>query len=261
MVVRAGRRPAAPPQPAPLVTVVIPVFNGAKYLGEAIESVLAQTYRPIDVVVVDDGSSDGSAAVARRFAAVRCCVQLHAGPGAARNRGVGLARGRFLAFLDADDVWTPEKLERQMAALRADPTRDMVLGHIRQFHSPDLDDAARRRLTGAGDVLAGFAAGTLLVERESFVRVGPFTTAGRVGEFIDWYARAMEHGLKSLMLPEVVLLRRIHATNTVIRERGARTDYARILKASLDRRRAKEAPPGGAPCPAPPHPSPSPARE
>lgn len=236
----AGERSTAASR-LPLVTVVIPIFNCEKYIGEAIESVLAQTYRPIEVIVVDDGSSDGTAAAARRFSDVLYCAQPHAGPGAARNRGVDLARGDLLAFLDADDVWMPEKLERQIAAFGADPALDMVLGRVEQFHSPDLDDQTRSRLAGAGTVLAGYAAGALLIKRASFLRVGTFTTAERVGEFIDWYARAMEHGLKSLVLPDIVLRRRIHRTNTVIREHDAKGDYVKILKASLDRRRKKEA--------------------
>jgi glycosyltransferase involved in cell wall biosynthesis len=223
---------------AALVSVVIPVYNCEAYLGEAIESVLAQTYRPIDVIVVDDGSSDRSAAVARSFPEIRCCAQPHAGAGAARNRGVALARGMFLAFLDADDLWARDKLERQMAAFRADPALDMVHSRIRQFHSPELAEDVKARLRGAGSVLSGHVS-TMLVRRASFDRVGPFPVGWRVGEFIDWYARAREAGLRDMLLPHVAVLRRLHAGNTGIRERGARGDYASVLKAALDRRRAR----------------------
>ncbi|HYM70039.1 MAG TPA: glycosyltransferase family A protein [bacterium] len=221
------------------MSVVIPVYNCEKYLGEAIESVLAQTYRPIEVIVVDDGSSDHSAAVAARFPAVRYCAQPHAGPGAARNRGIALARGTFLAFLDADDLWVRDKVERQMAAFRADPTLDMVTGYVRQFHSPELEQGVKARLGGDGTVLAG-SAHTLLVKRESFHRVGLLPTQWRLGEFIDWSARAKELGLTGVLLPTVTVLRRLHTDNMGIRERDARTDYLKILKAALDRRRARD---------------------
>jgi glycosyltransferase involved in cell wall biosynthesis len=226
------------PESAPLVSVVIPCYNGQKYLGEALESVLAQTYRPIDVIVVDDGSTDESAAVVRRFPDVRLYAQPHAGPGAARNRGVALARGSFLAFLDADDLWVHDKLESQMAAFRADPTLDMVCGHVRQFHSPELAEDVKARLKGAGAVIAGHT-NTLLIRRESFCRVGPLPTNRRLGEFIDWYARAKELRLNGALVPKVVTLRRLHGANLGIRERDSRGDYLKILKGVLDRRRAQ----------------------
>src|ERR1700758_706720 len=98
-----------------LISVIIPVYNAEKYLAEAIESVLAQTYRPIEVIVVDDGSTDSSADIAKRFASVRYCFQSHSGLGATRNRGIDLSQGKFLAFLDADDLWVEDKLTHQMA--------------------------------------------------------------------------------------------------------------------------------------------------
>jgi len=103
----------------PLISVIIPVYNGERYLAEAIESALAQTWEPVEIIIVDDGSTDGSADVASRFASsVKYDLQPHAGPGAARNRGARLARGDYLAFLDADDLWLKEKLKLQMAAMQ-----------------------------------------------------------------------------------------------------------------------------------------------
>jgi glycosyltransferase involved in cell wall biosynthesis len=223
----------------PLVSVVVPVHNGERYVGEAIRSILAQTYRPIEIIVIDDGSTDGSAAVAARYPAVRTVSQPHAGPGAARNRGIELAQGACIGFLDADDLWTPDKLERQTAVLRASPEVDMVFGRARQFHSPDLAPAARERIAGAGSVLAGYVPGAMLIRRAAWHRVGPFTTAARVGEFLDWYARAQDAGLRDVLLPEVLLLRRLHGDNLGRRERAAALDYAKVLKASLDRRRLR----------------------
>ena len=104
-------------QDKPLVSAIIPVYNCERYLAEAIESVLAQTYRPIGIIVVDDGSTDGSADVAKSFTdpQVRYFYQPNSGQGAARNQGTNLARGSFFTFLDADDLWTDNKLELQLA--------------------------------------------------------------------------------------------------------------------------------------------------
>jgi glycosyltransferase involved in cell wall biosynthesis len=224
----------------PLVSVIIPVYNSERYLAEAIESVLAQTYRPLEIIVVNDGSTDGSAEVAKRFGSpVRYYLQPNSGAGAARNQGADLARGSFLAFLDADDIWLADKLARQMAAFDADPKLDMVLGHVRQFHSTELDERARKKTRYAAEIMQGYVPGTLLIKRDAFFRAGPFATNWRVGEFVDWYLKAMEQGLKSLLLPQIVMRRRIHTNNMGIRERKHQTDYVRILKASMDRRRKK----------------------
>lgn len=128
----------------PLISVMIGVYNGAAYLGEAIDSVLAQDYRPLELIVVDDGSDDGSGDVARQYPEVRCVSQERRGAGAARNAGVELAGGDFFAFLDADDRFTPGKLARQMEALAADPALEAVFGHVREFVSPELQEEQRQ---------------------------------------------------------------------------------------------------------------------
>lgn len=227
---------------AGLISVIIPVYNAERYLAEAIESVLAQTRPPDEIIVVDDGSTDESARVTRRFAKpVLYRHQFHNGAGAARNLGVTQAQGEWLTFLDADDLWLPDKLARQIALLKSDPDLEMVFGGVEQFVSPDLDEtqcACLRRISPA--VKGYLAAGTLLIRRAAFERVGHFSTALRVGEFIDWYARAEEMGLKSGIVSEIVMRRRIHANNLMRREDNIGRDYARILKTTLDRRRTQK---------------------
>jgi glycosyltransferase involved in cell wall biosynthesis len=220
------------------VSVIIPVYNCERYLGAAIRSALEQTEPPNDIIVVDDGSKDGSAAVARTFGPpVRCLAEPHRGLSGTLNRGIEEARGAFLAFLDADDLWMEDKLARQLDALCADPMLDAVFGHVEQFVSPDLDPAARPHVSDDLKVAPGQLASALLIRAESFHRVGLFDTRWQVGNFIDWYLRAQEAGLRDAMLPEVVLRRRLHADNMGIRERSSRGAYAQILKQALDRRR------------------------
>jgi len=220
------------------VSVIIPVFNCEAYLAEAIDSVLSQTWPPGEIIVVDDGSTDGSRDVARGYSdQIRYVYQENQGIGAARNRGVDLAGGDLLAFLDADDMWLPNKLVVQMAAFESEPDLDMVLGQVEQFVSPELGPDARATIGDEERVLPGYVAGTVLVKRDSFLRVGPFSTDWRVGEFLDWYAKAKDAGLRDVMLPDIVTRRRIHTSNIGIRERKSQGDYVRILKAALDRRR------------------------
>jgi glycosyltransferase involved in cell wall biosynthesis len=222
----------------PLISVIIPVYNGERYLAEAIESVLAQTYRPIEVIVVDDGSTDGSARVAQQWAEVRYHSQPHSGAAAARNYGVQLAQGDLFAFLDADDLWVQDKLERQVVTLREHPELDMVFGYVEQFHSPELDENTRQRLKGAGQRMVGYHIGTMLIRREAFLGVGLFSEQWQVADFIDWYARAMETGIKSMVLPAVLMKRRLHSQNLGVRQRDSvRSVYTQVLKTALDRRR------------------------
>jgi glycosyltransferase involved in cell wall biosynthesis len=221
-----------------LVSIIIPVYNCGRYLAEAIESVLVQTYRPIQVVIVDDGSTDSSIQVARQYSeSSTCYTQPHGGIAAARNKGVDLTQGEYLAFLDADDVWLEEKLARQVAALHRQPELDMVFGLVNQFISPELEDAVKRNLRVSLEPMQGYSAGTMLIKRASFLRVGLFETSWEIGEFVDWYAKATEKGLRSIMLEEVLTRRRLHDANQGVRLRESRKDYVRVLKAALDRRR------------------------
>ncbi len=217
---------------APRVSVIIPTYNRAAYLAEALPSVFSQTLGALEVIVVDDGSTDATAALLRRCTdpRLRVAAQARRGAAAARNRGVLLARAPHLAFLDADDLWQPNKLALQTAALAAAPGLDMVFGYYEDFHDAAAGGAVR-------PAAPGYSSGTLLVRRAAFLKVGLFATAWRVGEFIDWYGRAAEAGLTSALRPEVVLRRRVHAANS---PRTARQDYAGVLAALHRRRRAAE---------------------
>jgi glycosyltransferase involved in cell wall biosynthesis len=225
--------------PTPLVSAIIPVFNGERYLGEAIRSIQAQSNPAGELVVIDDGSSDGSAALAQRLAPeARYFHQPNQGAGAARNLGASVARGRFLAFLDADDLWPVDKLARQLAAFQSESSADIITGLVEQFRSPDLDPAAAARLHCPAQLQPGFLFGAMLIRREAFDRVGPLKTNLTVGETVDWLARATALGVRISTLPELALRRRLHHGNLGVRFRHCAGDYARVLKGILDHRRA-----------------------
>lgn len=221
----------------PLVSVIIAVYNGEKYLAEAIDSVLAQTHPAMDLIVIDDGSTDGSAQIAAGYDQVRCISQPNRGLGAALNRGVAAARGEYLAFLDADDLWVPQKLARQLAVFEQQPGVEMVFGQMQQFISPELDDETRQRIHCPPHPMPGYSSGTLLIRRDAFARAGEFASHWKVGVFTDWYLKAKEAGLQEHMLGDVLLRRRLHTANIGVTRRSNRSDVLRILKDSLDRRR------------------------
>jgi len=219
------------------ISVVLPVYNRATYVGEAIASVLAQTLPPDELIVIDDGSTDESLAVVEGFArpGLHVIRQENAGIGAARNRGLAAATGELIAFIDSDDLWERDKLELQVDALRERDDVQLVFGHMVEFLSPDRAAELSGLLRVRTDPVPGLIATTLLARRAAVERIGPFDVALRVGEFAEWMARAHDLGLASRMLPQIVARRRIHGGNTVLT--GANADYLRAIKSTLDRRR------------------------
>lgn len=219
--------------PWPSISVVIATFNRARFLRKAIESVLAQTHPPSEIIVVDDGSADDSADVARSFGSpVRVISQSNQGLATARNSGIASASGEWLAFLDDDDLWPRDSLKCRAAALAADPSLGMVLGHFDCF-TDDPPEATR-----LNRVRPAALCSAMLARRSALDRAGPFQKSLRLGEFIDWFVRARDAAIADRMLPDLVLWRRLHPGNMVREQRGEFAEYPRLLKHILDRRRA-----------------------
>ena len=149
--------PQNPPRGCIRVSVVIPCYNGERYLADTIRSVMRQEVGPTETIVVDDGSTDGSREVVAAFGAqVRYARQPHGGAARARNLGAALATGTLLAFIDADDLWTEHALGALIAPLERDPSLSMTVGLMEQFVSPDLPDGARAVvLTASNRAAAG----------------------------------------------------------------------------------------------------------
>jgi glycosyltransferase involved in cell wall biosynthesis len=221
---------------APLISVVIPCFNTERYVGEAIDSILAQAIDSVQVVAIDDGSTDRSPEILRNFGdRIECHSQANAGIAAARNAGIALARGRYLAFLDADDVWTPGSLALRLDRLAAGA--DCVFGGIEHFLSPELTAAERERCGTVPITMTGRFASSMLIERRAFDRVGLFDPALAIGEMFDWVARAEDSGITIALIDDVVVRRRIHGNNTVIRRKNEQGEYLKALRNALARRR------------------------
>ena len=165
----------------PVVSVVIPVFNGAPFVAKAVASVRAQTVKDVEIIVVDDGSTDGTQAVLaelQRTMGITWFQQEHGGPARSRNRGIQAARGEFIALLDCDDVWLPQKLEEQLAMMRSRPNvgvvhtdyeviagDGVVLERVRARHSPE---PLVRAFVGGHAALPS----TLLIRRQVLEKVG-----------------------------------------------------------------------------------------
>jgi glycosyltransferase involved in cell wall biosynthesis len=228
----------------PLVSCIVAAHNSAPWIEAAIRSILDQTYRPIEVIVVDDGSEDDTAARARALGdPVRVVTQPAAGPSATRNRGLHESRGEFVAWLDADDLWHPEKLERQMAHFRDWPDLDCSVTHAQNFWEEGLDEEAARY----GDhprmqPIPGYAMITVLARRSLFDEVGELDTSRWFGDAVDWFIRARERGATIELLPDVLTFHRLRRDGLSLgRSHDSEDEFLDIVKASLDRRRRGEA--------------------
>jgi glycosyltransferase involved in cell wall biosynthesis len=224
------------------VSIVLPVHDADRFVAAALDSVLAQTLLPDEIVAVDDGSTDGSAAILAGYPQVRVIHQANAGCAAARNRGIEAARHDTIAFLDADDLWMPHRLERALAALGDTSRPDFVVCAQENFLTPGLA-AAPGWLDAAmlAHAQHGFSTNTLVARRAAFARVGLFDPLRRVMSDSEWLVRALDAGLTYLHIDEPLVRRRIHERNVTGTLRGTREHgiaMAEILHASLVRRRS-----------------------
>ncbi|MFZ1702568.1 MAG: glycosyltransferase family 2 protein [Pyrinomonadaceae bacterium] len=206
----------------PLISIIIPNYNYAKYIAKTVDSALTQTYQNIEVVVVDDESKDDSLAVLGEFGSrIKVIAQTNQGVSAARNNGVAASSGKLVAFLDADDLWSPEKLERQMAVIARDTKIGLVHCWMTYIDTEDrpmgqmTDGTAGRiaddilRFDGGGVIGAG---STSLIPRTVFDEVGGFDA--RMSTAADWdisYRIAACH--KIGMVSEPLVQYRIHNSN------------------------------------------------
>lgn len=223
----------------PQVSVIVPAYNVARFLPAAIASIHSQRYQPLEILVIDDGSTDNTSEVAASFgSSIRYFRQANGGPASARNIGLREARGEILAFLDADDEWPADKLAIQMARLSAADAPDVVSGRIRYVF---LSGALRPnyRFEGPDQTVAHIHLGASLWRRRALELVGPFDESLRMGEDQDWFLRARELGLKIVVMREVTLLYQHHDSNMT---RGANADqleFIAVIRKSLQRRRER----------------------
>jgi glycosyltransferase involved in cell wall biosynthesis len=218
---------------SPPVSVIIPFADYERHLDAAVRSVLGQTYAPVELILVDDGSTDRSAALAQAYVPpARYVRRENGGAGAARNTGIAHASTEFLAFCDVDDVWLPAKLERQMAPLLQDPTLDVVFTGVTEFWAAGAAWPPRR---SPRQNVPGALPSAMLVRRAAFERVGPFAEGLRVGEWAEWYTRMREAGLREAWLPEVLVARGLHERNHSFLQGAARIEYCAILRAHVHR--------------------------
>ncbi|MGQ0543113.1 MAG: glycosyltransferase family 2 protein [Blastocatellia bacterium] len=226
------------------VSIVIPTYNYARFIAEAIDSVLAQTYPISEIIVVDDGSTDGTEDVVRRFGErVRYIKQKNAGVCAARNNGVEKSSGELIAFLDADDTWLPEKIEKQVEKFTGNKEIGLVHCGMREFDS-GTGETIMLRLEGGEGWLAedmvlwekpvvNVSGSIIVVSRKAFYDVGRFDTELKVGEDWDFCYRVAKL-YKVGFVPEALVNYRNHGVNAHLNvsemERGMSRFYEKAFR-------------------------------
>ena len=219
------------------ISVLIPVYNAADYVAEAIESVLAQSLAPAEIIVLDDGSTDATADILRGYAnQVRLLRPERRGFVGARNHLLEQAGCEWIAFHDADDLWLPHKLQRQAEFLRDHPQHEGCLALAQQFLEPGCDLPPTFRRSLLAEPSAQLFIPNLLVHRRAFDRVGNFDVSDPQGADSDWFVRAKDAGFDFPVLPEILYRRRWHNTN-LSRQFAFNASMLSILRRSVQRKR------------------------
>jgi glycosyltransferase involved in cell wall biosynthesis len=226
---------------SPLVSVIIPAFNCETFLPEAVESVREQSYQSLEIIIVDDGSTDGTPCLIESLGTgIKTSRQTNQGPAAARNSGLALAKGEFIAFLDADDLWTAGKIEQQLEHFTGEPQTQVVVGATQRVRAARSNNVARvgPGLEPVGPVWMLFSLGATLIRREVFDEVGWFDVSLRQGEDVDWFMRAREAGVSIGISRELVQWYRMHESNLTRVKKDKDRYFLAAMKKSIDRRRA-----------------------
>lgn len=217
----------------PEVSVLIPAYNAEPFLAEAVASVRAQTANvEMEILIYNDGSTDNTASVIDSLGSDIVALGgegASAGPAIGRNALLAQARGRLVAFLDADDLWLPDKLSKQLEVLSRAEKPTAVFGEIQEFDA----DGPRGKYQPAAVTI------TCLLERELALSVGPFEPSLLIGDFADWLSRLKDKGVGFDYSAGPVARRRHHADNLGRRMANNRKDYLEVIRRKLQRERAR----------------------
>lgn len=219
-----------------LVSVIIPVYNGEKYLADAIDSVLRQTYAQIELIVIDDGSVDKTADIARAYPEVIYIYQKNSGNGIARNVGIANANGAFVALLDADDIWRPTKLAKQIDFLCTHSHFDIAICHM-ELLLEDGVQSSTRYVARQQRNQAAYLPSAMCVHRHVLDEVGQYDQSLPIGNDFDWFFRAIDTGIEIGVVPEPLLIRRLHGDNLSANTSAVTSDLLRLVRSSVVRKR------------------------
>lgn len=225
------------------ISVIVPVFNGEKFIKHAVENILAQSYSPAEVIIIDDGSTDKTAEIVKVFRNRVCYVsQKNRGPAAARNHGLRLATGDLIAFLDVDDLWPLNRLERDICFLEKNPNVKIVQGLIQQMSLKKSElPTSNLKFKISSEPYQFINIGSATFRRTVFEIVGNFDETLFDNEDTDWFIRAWEKNITKKVINEVSLYYRLHDQNMIWSQKPAQFALIKVFKKHLDRNRSNKA--------------------
>lgn len=221
----------------PLVSVILPVYNGEQYLADTLDSIFAQDYCPFEVIVVDDGSSDDSAEIIQSYKDVCYIYQANQGVPVARNTGITAAHGEYIAFSDQDDLWLPNKLRVQMGFLLQHPDVQYVLCKNRLFLEPGIKRPSWLKQELLESPQLDFSPGALVARKTIFQQLGQFDPNYQTASDVDWIFRAKDANIPMHTITEVLVHKRIHAGNQSYQVNRLHKEYLKLVRASIQKQR------------------------
>jgi glycosyltransferase involved in cell wall biosynthesis len=218
----------------PKISVIIPVYNGEIFLEDTIKSVLNQNYDNWECIVVDDGSIDGSAAIAKKYEQIIYLYQEHKNVAAARNLGIQKASGEYLAFLDADDIWDTHKLETQINYMEESPEIDYSITKHSLFLTEGLKDIPQWvRTNHLQEETIAYIPSSLIVRKSAFEIVGYFDESYKISDDSDWFLRARDAGIKLGIIDKNLLYKRVHSQCLTSQTGVIKKELMKSIRASL----------------------------
>ena len=222
---------------SPQIEVIVPVYNGERFVRQALESILNQSFKVKKIWVVNDGSTDGTALIldqlTKKYPEIKVLNQANQGASAALNYGLAQIKEEWIAFLDADDLWEPDRLAAQIQAMKSKPEVELFFTQMQEFE--DFEDGTKVQFKAREEVIDGFSKCTLLCRKALFDEFGGFDESLRVGEFIAWFQKVREAKRPNFLVPEVLVRRRIHGANTTAKV--DRNEFLQLLRKQLAQKR------------------------
>ncbi len=226
---------------SPLVSVIIPLYNGSQFIEETLDSALAQDYAPFEIIVVDDGSTDDGADIVKKYPApVRYLYRENQGNAAARNYGIRKGQGEFIALLDQDDLWEKHKIKTHVNYMLKNPEIYFTIAHFKYFLSPGVERPAWLRENLIKNQHADYSPSSLVARKGIFDAVGYFNREFKTGSDSDWFFRARDMNIPMAVINEVLLYRRVHNSNQSIHVSQAHTEMLKLIRESIHRKKYNE---------------------